>query len=48
MVQPKPLEWLEVESATLAADFPPVLRDRNKQVVQFYRAIHIYSCFREK
>ena len=33
MVQPKPLERLEVESATLAADFPPVLRDRNKQVV---------------
>lgn len=33
MVQPEPLERLEFESAALAADFPPVLRDRNKRVV---------------
>jgi len=33
MVQPEPLEWLEFESSALAADFPPVLRDRNKEVV---------------
>jgi hypothetical protein len=33
MVVPEPQERLEFESAALAADFPPVLRDRNKQVV---------------
>jgi hypothetical protein len=33
MVQPEPLERLEFESADLAADSPPVLRDRNKRVI---------------
>jgi len=33
MGQPEPLERFEFESAALVADFPPVLRDRNKQVV---------------
>ncbi|MGC9372897.1 MAG: hypothetical protein ACP5DY_06215 [Thermovirgaceae bacterium] len=33
MVGPEPLERLEFESSALAADFPPVLRDRNKRVV---------------
>ena len=33
MVGFEPLERLEFESVALAADFPPVLRDRNKQAV---------------
>jgi len=33
MVGFEPLERLEFESVALAADFPPVLRDQNKQAV---------------